>query len=64
MGWQFCQPIDTGEASNVDVLQHYVDKFQAFQLSVGASPYRFMINGENTQKLMEVYNYEWTEEEL
>lgn len=27
-------------------------------------PYQFMIEGENTQKLMEVYNYEWTEEEL
>ena len=35
-----------------------------FQLSVPGSPYQFMIEGENTQKLMEVYNYEWTEEEL
>lgn len=26
--------------------------------------YQFMIEGENTQKLIEVYNYEWTEEEL
>ena len=47
-----------------DVLQHYVEHFQAFQLSVTERPYQFMIEGENTQKLMEVYNYEWTEEEL
>ena len=53
-----------GEASNVNVLQHYIDNFQAIKLSVTGSPYHFMIEGENTQKLMEVYNYEWTEEEL
>lgn len=53
-----------GEATNVDVLQHYVDNFHALQIGVTNSPYRFMIEGENTQKLMEVYNYEWTEEEL
>lgn len=53
-----------GEASNGDVLQHYIDNFHAFQLGIAGRPYQFMIEGENTQKLMEVYNYEWTEEEL
>ena len=53
-----------GEASNEKVLRYYIEDFRAFQLSTIANPYQFMIEGENAQKLMEVYNYEWTEEEL
>ncbi len=53
-----------GEASSEKVFDYYVEEFQAMQISTSYEPYRFMIDGENTQKLMEVYNYEWTEEEL
>ena len=53
-----------GDAINEDVLQHYVENFQASHIHTRDGTYRFIINPENTHKLMEVYNYEWTEEEL
>ena len=53
-----------GDASNADILQYYIEKFDAVPLNTRDGKYRFMIEGENTQKLMEVYHYEWTEEEL
>ena len=53
-----------GDAINPEVLQHYIENFEAVLIDTRGGLYRFMIEGENTQKLMEVYNYEWTEEEL
>lgn len=53
-----------GDAINKEVLQYYIDKFHAFPLSTAGAPHRFMIEGVYSQELMEVYNYEWTEEEL
>lgn len=53
-----------GDASNADVFQYYIENFQAMPINTTSGLYRFMIDGENTQKLMEVYSYEWTEEEL
>ena len=53
-----------GDASNADVLKYYIKNFQASQINTRNGMYRFMITGENTQRIMEVYDYEWTEEEL
>lgn len=53
-----------GDAMNLDVFTYYVEKFHASPILTNTNPYRIAINGENTKKLMEVYNYEWTEEEL
>lgn len=36
----------------------------ASPIHTNINPFRIAIDGENTKKLMEVYNYEWTEEEL
>lgn len=53
-----------GDAINEEVFRHYHMNFHASQIFTRNGTHRFMIDGENTQKLMEVYNYEWTEEEL
>lgn len=53
-----------GEAINKDIFKYYLDKFSATAVSTYNNPYQFMIIGKHTQKLMEVYNYEWTGEEL
>ena len=53
-----------GEAINADVYEHYVDKYQAIYLGSENGLRRFMIPGERSQKIMEVYTYDWTEEEL
>lgn len=53
-----------GDAINQEVFQHYVDNFYALPINTRVGQHRFMIEGDNTQKLMEVYNYEWTEEKL
>ena len=53
-----------GEAINQDVYRYYIDVFQATPIPTGMKPFRFAIEGKKAQKLMEVYNYEWTEEEL
>ena len=53
-----------GEAINKDIFKYYLDQFSATAIPTSNNPYRFMISGKQTQKLMEVYNYEWTGEEL
>jgi len=53
-----------GDAINTNVFEHYVENFRASQIGFKDGLRRIMISGENTRELMEVYNYEWTEEEL
>ena len=53
-----------GDAINKEVLGHYVEHFNAIPINTINGLHRFMIIGDDTQKLMEVYNYEWTAEEL
>lgn len=59
-----CEGYIYGDAVNKEVLQHYIDNFQATPIGAKNGINRFMIDGGKTQKLMEVYKYEWTEEEL
>ena len=53
-----------GEAINSEVFEYYAKNFHASHIGTRNGIRRFMISGENIRELMEVYNYEWTEEEL
>lgn len=52
-----------GFAANKDLLDHYQNAFGAEHLGV-FHPYHFMIDGEHAQKIRELYDYEWTDEEV
>ena len=52
-----------GFAANKDLLDHYVSVFNGEFIGV-LHPYQFAIDGENAAKIMEVYDYEWTDEEI
>lgn len=53
-----------GQAINKDVYDHYVNEYHAIYIGNENGLLKFMIPGEETQKIMEVYTYDWTEEEL
>lgn len=53
----------TGNAANAELLKHYCKTFHADFLGI-LHPYQMMINEENAAKIMEVYDYEWTDDEL
>lgn len=46
-----------GYATNEKVLEHYMKKFGAYNIPV-RHEYQFVIDGENAQKLIDIYNYE------
>ncbi len=46
------------------MLQHYVDKLNAEILPTVSHPYHFAISEKNAGLIMEVYDYEWTDEEI
>lgn len=47
-----------GFALNKELLEHYIEKFNAEFLGM-LHDYQFFINEINAKKLLEVYNYEW-----
>lgn len=49
--------------SNAELLEHYCKTFHADFLGM-LHPYQMMIDEENAAKIMEVYDYEWTDDEL
>ena len=53
----------TGNAANEILLMHYCKIFGAMHLGM-LHPYHFFIDEMNAGKIKEVYDYEWTEEEL
>ncbi|MCI9335903.1 MAG: hypothetical protein HFI98_14490 [Lachnospiraceae bacterium] len=53
----------TGNAANAELLEHYCKTFHADFLGM-LHPYQMMIDEENAAKIMEVYDYEWTDDEL
>lgn len=53
----------TGYAANKKLLDHYCNVFNAAYLGF-LHPYQFMIDGTVSKAIMEVYNYEWTDEEI
>ena len=52
-----------GFAANKELLEHYVKVFQAEIIGV-LHPYQFAIDEEIAKRIMEVYDYEWTDEEI
>lgn len=53
----------TGNAANKELPEHYCKVFNADFLGV-LHPYQMMITEENAKKIVEVYDYEWTDDEL
>lgn len=52
-----------GFASDNKLLNHYVDVFNAEEVRV-LHPYHFVIDEENAQRIREVYDYDWVDEEI
>ena len=52
-----------GFAANKKLLEHYVEVFHGEFIGMLHS-YQFAIDEENAQKIMEVYDYEWTDEQI
>lgn len=54
-----------GEAIDEALYHYYLEHFGAYPLpAINNNPFRFMLSDEVTSKLREVYNYEWSNEEL
>ena len=51
-----------GFAANKELLDHYVETFNGEGIGV-LHPYQFAIDEVNAKKIMEVYDYDWTDEE-
>lgn len=52
-----------GFAANRELLEHYVDTFDGEVIGM-LHPYQFAIGEESAKKIMEVYDYAWTDEEI
>ena len=52
-----------GFAANEDLLKHYVETFQAEIIAI-LHPYQFAVDEYSAKTIMEVYDYEWTDEEI
>lgn len=52
-----------GFASSKELLTHYVDVFHGEVIAV-LHPYQFAIDEDGAKSIMEVYDYEWTDEEI
>lgn len=53
----------TGNAADQELVKHYGDVFGAVHLGI-LHPYQFFIDEDNAVKIREVYDYEWTDDEL
>lgn len=52
------------EAMDEALFQYYVSEFGALPLPPINNPYRFMISDVMSERIREVYRYEWTDEEI
>ena len=52
-----------GFAANEELLRHYVRAFHGEVLGI-LHPYQFAIDEESAKEIMEVYDYEWMDEEI
>ena len=52
-----------GFDANKELLDHYVETFNGEVIGV-LHPYQFAIDEVNAKKIMEVYDYDWTDEEI
>ena len=53
----------TGFAANMDLVEHYCKAFQAEHIGM-LHEYQIFIDEKQAQELVEVYDYEWTDEEI
>jgi hypothetical protein len=53
----------TGFAANKKLEVHYIEKFGAIPIEM-LHPYQIVIPEESAKKIQEVYDYEWTDDEL
>lgn len=53
----------TGNAADLELVKHYCETFEAMHLGI-LHPYQFFIDEKNASKIKEVYDYEWTDDEL
>ena len=52
-----------GFAANQNLLQHYVEVFNG-EIIAMLHPYQFAIDEENAKRIMEMYDYDWTDDEI
>lgn len=52
------------DAMDQEILNHYVDVFDAWEMPLSGHPLHFVVEETAAQKLMEVYTYEWTDDEV
>lgn len=52
------------DAMDKDVLNHYAEIFNAWEMPLPGHPLHFIVEEDASQKLREVYTYEWTSDEL
>lgn len=52
------------EAMDQELFDYYISNFGAAPLPPNNNPYRFMLSDKVTKKIREVYEYEWTDEEI
>ena len=53
----------TGFAANKKLLEHYCKIFNAEHIGI-LHPYQFAIDEENAKNIMDLYDYEWTDEQI
>lgn len=53
-----------GEAMDKDLYDYYLKEFKALPLPPRNNPFCFMISDESMKQIREVYDYEWTDDEL
>lgn len=52
-----------GFAANQNLLQHYVEVFNG-EIIAMLHPYQFAIDEKNAKRIMEMYDYDWTDDEI
>lgn len=52
-----------GFAANQELLKHYMKVFNAEFIGM-LHPYQFAIDEDNAKEIVEVYDYEWTDEQI
>ena len=53
-----------GEAIDQSLYEYYINKYKAIPLPPIEHPFRFMLSEETTAGIREVYDYEWSDEQI
>lgn len=52
------------DAMDKDILKHYISEYNAEYMPLSGHPYHFIMEEEASKNIMEVYTYEWTDDEV